>query len=200
MRNDNVGDQFAVLEFVFDVRRVARRVVKIAKRNRPRSSIGSNRMNLRIEDHHRDAHIRWMRGDAVLTHTKHRMAAIEALERIAAGTWLPPVACRVNIPEIRAASPLQDVSGNGRHVANLCRCAREDRFREHGIAIALLVTVAPMAIASSLMSMLDIPTWRTPTTVAGVSTSILIRSISVVPPARNIASGCAATAVTASDA
>src|SRR4029453_18369011 len=46
--------------------------------------------------------------------------------------------------------------------------------------------------------MLERPRGRTSTTVCGVSTSIFIRSTSVVPPARNIASGSAATALAAS--
>src|SRR5688572_10268314 len=52
-------------------------------------------------------------------------------------------------------------------------------------------------MASSDTSIFDSPRGRTSTTVSGVSTSIFIRSTSVVPPARNIASG-RATALAAS--
>ena len=49
---------------------------------------------------------------------------------------LSAVARRVNISEIGAAGPLQDVAGDRRHVADLCGGAREDRFRQHREAIA----------------------------------------------------------------
>src|SRR5688572_13100274 len=53
-------------------------------------------------------------------------------------------------------------------------------------------------MVSSDTSIRDSPRGRTLTTVSGVSTSIFIRSTSVVPPARNIASRRAATALAAS--
>ena len=37
----------------------------------------------------------------------------------------------MNISEVGAARPLQDVAGHSRHVADLCGGAREDRFRQH---------------------------------------------------------------------
>src|SRR5712691_9906012 len=104
----------------FDVRSVARSKVEVAKRNRTRGSIGPQRVNVDIEDDHRYAHVRWMRGNAVFAHAQHRVSAVEAVERIAAGAGVSPVAQRVHISEIWAARPLQNVAGNGRHVADLC--------------------------------------------------------------------------------
>jgi hypothetical protein len=64
------------------------------------------------------------------------MAAIEAVHRLAAAARLPPIACRMDIPEIRAPRPLHDVAGDSGHVAELRSCARENRLGEHGISIA----------------------------------------------------------------
>ena len=131
-----MGNQFAVRQRHFDVRRVARSKVEVAKRNRTGGAIGPYRVNVGIEDGHRHAHVRWMRGNAVLADAQHGVAAIEAVERIAAGSRLSAVARRMNISEIGAARPLQDVAGDRRHVADLRGGARQDRFRQHREAIA----------------------------------------------------------------
>ncbi len=59
------------------------------------------------------------------------MAAIFAVERIAAAAWDPPVTGAFDIVEIGAARPLQQVSADGRSVAQLCGGARQQRLAHH---------------------------------------------------------------------
>ena len=63
------------------------------------------------------------------------MIAVEALDRVAALARLALVAARsVVVVEIGAARTLEQVAADGRHVADLRRCAREDRPGQHRIA------------------------------------------------------------------
>ena len=134
------------------------------------------------------------------------MAPIETVERIAAGTGLPAVARRMDISEIGAARALQDVAGHRRHVADLRGGAGEYCFRQHREPIAHNRVPRQLAVGNTgargdpLVRYLDArqPEMPTSMTVSGVSTSTFIRSISVVPPARNIAPGRLPTALAAS--
>src|SRR5262245_29468156 len=76
-----------------------------------------------------------MRGNAVLAHAEYGVSAVEAVERIAAGSGLSSIARRVNISEIHAARSLEDIAGKGGHIPQLCGGAREDRFRQHRVAL-----------------------------------------------------------------
>src|SRR4029079_4470082 len=75
-----------------------------------------------------------MRGDAVVADAQHRVAAVEAIQRIAAGSWLSAVARRMHVSEIGATRPLQDVAGHRRDIADLCGGARKYRLRYPGEA------------------------------------------------------------------
>lgn len=60
-------------------------------------AIGPHCVNVGIEDGHRHAHVRRMRGNAVFADSQHGVSAVEAVERITAGSGLSAVARRVNI-------------------------------------------------------------------------------------------------------
>src|SRR5688500_3568633 len=98
--------------------------------------VSRHRAYLGIEQRRRHTHVRRMCRNAMLTHSEHRMSAVEAVECIASGMRHPSIARGVYVPEILTTRTLQDVSRDGRHVANLCRSAGEDRLRNYGEVLA----------------------------------------------------------------
>ena len=73
-------------------------------------------------------------GDALLGGAEHRMGAIEAFQRGAAGSRIALVAIGVaDVAEIAAAGALQDVAAERRHVAQLRAGGELERIGDHGI-------------------------------------------------------------------
>ena len=71
--------------------------------------------------------------DAVIADAQYGMGTVEPLEGGAAGTGLPFVARRRRVVEIRAVRPLEQVTADGGHVAELGRRAGQNGFREERI-------------------------------------------------------------------
>ena len=59
--------------------------------------------------------------------------AVAAGDRRAAGAGLALVAGHGGVAEVHAPRALQEIAGRRRHVAQLGRCAGENRLRQHGI-------------------------------------------------------------------
>src|SRR5258708_22540706 len=96
--------------------------MKIAKRDGARCFWPLD-MDRRSQRRHRHAHIRWIRGDAVLACAEYGKRPIVAGDRGAAAAGLALVAPHGSIAEVDAASSLQHVSANSGHVADLRRGA-----------------------------------------------------------------------------
>ncbi|GAA3114080.1 hypothetical protein GCM10020001_036580 [Nonomuraea salmonea] len=82
----------------------------------------------------RHGHVGRVRGDAVVAHAEDRRAAVEPVERVAAGAALALVAGGVSVVEVRAAGALEQVAADGGHVAQLRRGPGEQRLRQHRVA------------------------------------------------------------------
>src|SRR5215470_3943162 len=87
------------------------------------------------------AHIGWICGDAVLTRAQNGKRAIVAGDSRAAATGLALVARHSGVAEVDAACSLQEVSADGRHVADLRRSALQDGLRQNGIVLLHLVMI-----------------------------------------------------------
>ena len=81
-----------------------------------------------VERHQRHAEIGRMGGDAVLAPAEHRVQAVLAAARVAAGAGLALVAGAGGVVEIGAARALQQVAADGRGIAQLRRGAGQQRF------------------------------------------------------------------------
>src|SRR6266480_3609850 len=125
-------DQFARRERRLAVGAVAGKPVQLSER-RHALAIRTENPYSRIQRYERDAHVRWVRRDAVRARPEHGVHAIVSLERRAARARLPLVARRRRVPEVQAARALEQVTGRRRHVADLTRCASEHRLRQHRI-------------------------------------------------------------------
>ena len=69
-------------------------------------------------------------------HAQHRVHALQAVERRAAGAGTALVAGRPGgVAEIVAARPLQHVAAEGRHVAQLGAGRQREALGQHGIML-----------------------------------------------------------------
>src|SRR5438876_1605090 len=95
---------------------------------------GPGRKDARLERSKRNAHVGWMRGNAVLACAEDRVHAVDATDRSATAPGRTFVAGRARIVEIEAARSLQQVAAGRCHVAQLRRGAGEDGARKQRIA------------------------------------------------------------------
>ena len=86
-----------------------------------------------FERRERHAHVRRVRGDALVARPENRVHAVEAVDGRTPGARLTLVAGRGGVVEVIAARALQEVAAVGGHVAELRRCARQDRPGEERI-------------------------------------------------------------------
>ena len=135
-RQFDTGDQLARLQHGLHLRGGVRQDMKVRERHRS-LAIGPAEMDHGIEHGERDAHVGRMRGDALIRRAQDGMMAIEPFACVAARARLPLVAARsIDIVEIQAAGPLEDVAADRRHVADLRGGTGEQRTREHRVAAA----------------------------------------------------------------
>src|SRR5688572_8346694 len=87
------------------------------------------------------AHVGRVDGDALLARAENGVNSVEAVDRRAAGARLALITGRRRVVEVVAASPLHGVSTVGGHVAELCRCAGEDRAGQHRVPVLDLFVV-----------------------------------------------------------
>src|SRR6266478_699156 len=120
-----------------------------------------------------------MHGDAVVAHTEHGVHPIEAFERRATRFGHALVAGLRRVIEVGATRALQQVAAGRGLVAKLGRRAGENSLREQRIAPAHAHVGGSRVISTSC---------------AGASICSFIRSTRFVPPAMNLAVGCAAEA------
>ena len=158
-----------------------------------------------------DAHVGRMGGDALFAGPEDGVVAIDAFEGAAAAAGIAFVTGREGrVHEVRAARALQEIAAVSGEVAKLRRRAGEDgageqrilladqrddwRYRccarEHRVAIRHWAAASICANGRRLMS----------TRRSGSSTPFFIRSIRLVPPARNFAGAPLAIASTAARA
>ena len=147
------------------------------------------------EGGHRDAHIRRVGGDALAAGPQNGMDAVVAVHRRAARPRLALVAGRRRVPEVVAARPLQDIPAGRRHVAELGDGPLQNRLGQHRVVlddggVVRQVRVGdqradPQAAVRHRLDLGQRQAARRPSSRDGVSTFSLIRSIRVVPPARN---------------
>src|ERR1700747_1319854 len=97
-------------------------------------AVFAGRQHARFQRGERDAHVRRMRGDAVLARPQDRVHAVDPFDRGAAAARFALIARRGRIVEIEAARSLQEIAPGGGHVAQLLRGARENRAAEQWIA------------------------------------------------------------------
>src|SRR5262245_4329289 len=76
-----------------------------------------------------------MRCDTCFAGAEDRVAAVETLDGRAAAAWLALVARRCGVIEVGAARALQEVASGRSHVAQLCRCTRQDGARKQRVAL-----------------------------------------------------------------
>src|SRR5215208_6403784 len=112
------GDDFAGLQVRVALRRVARQAMKVLKCDDPLPG-RTRHMDFSFERCKGDAHIRRMRGDAVLAGAKNSVDPVDAVDRRAAAARLALVAGCGDIIEIEAARSLQQIATRGGHVAQL---------------------------------------------------------------------------------
>ena len=138
-----------------------------------------------------------------------RIACIR-LRPVMAGTAaarLTFIAGRCRIVEVITARSLQKIATGRRHVAQLRRCAGQDRARQHGIPLRDQRMIGGVGIRhqsanpqSPARRLLDVFSGSREMSISrdGRSTSSFIRSIRLVPPAINFAVGSAEIRRTAS--
>ena len=121
------NDQVARRERGFALRRVAGQAVKVFERDLAPAAFAFDLDN-GVEGDERHTEVRRMRRDAALAPAEHRVQAVLALQRIAAGARFTPVAGARDVVEVTAACPLHQISADGRGVAELRRSAGKQRF------------------------------------------------------------------------
>jgi hypothetical protein len=125
---------------------IARKQVKLGERNRPFAARTAQPHD-RVERNEGHAHVRGVRRDAAFAGPEHRMDAVIAVEGRAAGSGFALVAGGRRVAEVVTAGPLQQVSPGCRHIADLRRCAGEDRPREQRITRPDQLVVRHVAVA-----------------------------------------------------
>ncbi len=126
-------DELALREHALSLGVLARQEVKIGERDlaRPR---GPARVDDGVERQQRDAHVRGVRGDALVARAEHGVHPVVTVEGAAARAGRALVAGRGRIAKVVAARALQQVATHGRHVAQLRARAREQRLGQQGVA------------------------------------------------------------------
>ena len=139
-------DQVARLQGGLLLRRVSGQSVKVFERNlapaRPAFDLDDS-----IERGERHTEVGRMRRDAMLAPTENRLQAILAMERVAAGARLTPVARTRGVVEIAAAGALHQVAADRRGVAKLSRGAGQERFGDGRIGPGEIRVVGEVGIA-----------------------------------------------------
>src|SRR5262249_7277811 len=130
----------SILKSLWPKPRASRSTVSAARRKFSRV-VGAHALavfagcqHARLEGGERDAHVRGMRGDAVLARPQDRVHPIDPFDRRTAAARLALIAWRGRIVEIEAARALQEVTPGGSHVPQLLRGAGENRTAEQWIA------------------------------------------------------------------
>ena len=141
-RDDLVRPQIAV-----ELRRIARQAMELGKRNAALAA-PAGRQHTRLEGGERDAHVRGMRGDAMLARSQDRVHAVDPADRRTAAARLALIAGRGRIVEIQAARSLQEIAPGRGHVAQLRRGPGEDRAAEQWIARLYLRMLGEIAIGN----------------------------------------------------
>src|SRR6516162_8242089 len=116
-----------------DLRRIAGQAMEFGKRNAA-LAVFAGCQHARLEGGERDAHVRGMRGDAVLARPQDRVHPIDPFDRRTAAARLALIAWRGRIVEIEAARSLQEIAPGGCHVPQLLRGAGKNRTAEQWIA------------------------------------------------------------------
>ena len=88
----------------------------------------------RIESSECDAHVRGMRGDAVLARPQDRVHPVDPADRGTTAFRLALIARCACIVEIEAARSLQEIAARGRHIAQLLRGPGQNRAPEQRVA------------------------------------------------------------------
>ncbi len=201
-------DQLTRIEHGFDMRRCARKPVKLADGDAASPAAGFERNDGRIQRAHRNRHVGRMRGDAMIARAEDRMIAGEAAQGRASRARLALVARRCRVVEIIAARALEQIAARGRLIPELRRGSRKQRPRQYGIVgaqagiggqIAVRAPSAPMdSPPASVGAMSDKFRRLISTSFCGVSISSFIRSSRLVPPAMNFVPGPPACMMAAS--
>jgi len=126
-RDVHRGDQIARREDGFPIGMVAGCQVELREGNRP-LAVGAVDPDDRVEGGERHAHVRRVCGDTVCAAAEHGMNAVVSLECRTAGSGLALVAGSGGVAEVITPRPLQQIAAGGRHVADLSRCAGENRL------------------------------------------------------------------------
>src|SRR5947209_15612501 len=100
-----------------------------------------------VEGGQGDGHVRGMRRDACIRCAQDSQGAVIALARGTATARYALIARLGDILEVDTARALQQVPASRCKVAQLARCPREQRLREHGIACANRAISSEVAIA-----------------------------------------------------
>ncbi len=96
----------------------------------------TQQLDARVECGQCDGHVGGKGRNAGFARAENRMNAVDAADRRAAGAGLALVARRRRVVEVRTARALNQVSADGRLVAQLTRSTGDDRFGQHRIAAA----------------------------------------------------------------
>ena len=113
--------------------RVARQTMEIGECDRALAG-GARHVNRGVQGRERDAHVGRMRRDAGLARAENGIDAVDAIDRRAAAAGLAFVTRRRDVIEIETPRALQQVAARRCHVAQLLRCAGQDRARQQRIS------------------------------------------------------------------
>jgi hypothetical protein len=123
-------DHLARLQHRLQLRRVARQTVKFTDWHHPLASARGN-ADARVQRRQGDVHVRRIDGDAGGAVAENRVHAVESFARAAARSGHALVAhVESDIGEITAAGALHQVAAHAGHIAQLRRCAREQRLAQ----------------------------------------------------------------------
>src|ERR1700761_1162583 len=140
------GHHLVRRESIVLLRSVVRQAVKLRNRNTARS-FGSFDLHLGLEGGQRDAHVRWMYGDAGVAGAEDRMDPVDTSDRTAARSGRPFVAGRRSIIKIVTARTLEEVAAGRGGVPKLRRRAGEDGTGKKRVAFDDLRMPGQVAVA-----------------------------------------------------
>ncbi len=119
------GDQFTRLQAGLDLRRVTGKTMKIVHSNAARAAVTLN-LYRGIERRERDAHIRWMGGNAAFGRPQNGMDSIKAADCIA-NRRRASVYCNGKLRrKSNSTGCVASGAPGGRHISNLSGCAKQN--------------------------------------------------------------------------
>ena len=124
-----MGDEVAGIECGFNMRGCAGEQVEFGDGDVARAGCAVDGDD-GFEGCEGDIHVGRVGGDTVLARSQNREGTVVAFDGRTAGAGCAFVAGHGGIAEVHAAGALEEVAAGGGHVAELSRCAGEQRLRE----------------------------------------------------------------------